>query len=218
VRFFRLPIAIVLLLLACLAQAADTQPLDAIRSAAIAVLGGGADAEAVVAPGLRLKPCTQPLAAVASGPRTAQVRCADAPGWSLYVPVRIRREANGVVLKGPGKAGQPITADQLVVQRRDMGNAATPAISDPAQVIGKLPSKSLAAGAALTSSDLTTLQPLRRGDPVVLLTRIGGIEVRVSGRALGASGPGGVVTAENVESHRVVRGRLVEPGVVEVQG
>jgi len=27
-----------------------------------------------------------------------------------------------------------------------------------------------------------------------------------------------VVTAENVESHRVVRGRLVEPGVVEVQG
>jgi flagella basal body P-ring formation protein FlgA len=42
------------------------------------------------------------------------------------------------------------------------------------------------------------------------------VEVRVAGRALGVALPGGVVAAENVESHRVVRGRLAAPGVIEV--
>ena len=64
--------------------------------------------------------------------------------------------------------------------------------------------------------DLALGPPLRRGDPVVLVSRVGGIEVRMAGRALGGAAPGRVVRAENVESRRVVRGRLTAPGVVEV--
>ena len=58
---------------------------------------------------------------------------------------------------------------------------------------------------------------LRRGDPVVLLSRIGGVEVRVAGRVLGQPGAGGTVSVENTESRRVVRGRVVGAGVVEVR-
>jgi flagella basal body P-ring formation protein FlgA len=65
-------------------------------------------------------------------------------------------------------------------------------------------------------NDFSAGPPLQRGDPVVLLTRIGGIEVRMAGRALGTTHQGGMVSAENVDSHRVVRGRLSSPGVVEV--
>ena len=61
-----------------------------------------------------------------------------------------------------------------------------------------------------------TLDHVTCFDPVVLLTRIGGIEVRTAGRALGTTHQGGTVSAENVDSHRVVRGRLSAPGVVEV--
>lgn len=199
------------------AAASAPHPIADIRTAAIAALGADpANAEATVAAHLRLAPCAQPLQAVATGAQTAQVRCPDTPGWKLYVPVRVRREADVVVLRGPVRAGQPITADQLVVQRRDLADAAAPAITDPAQVIGMTPSKPLAAGATLTAADLVHGPPLRRGDPVVLLARIGGIEVRMAGRALGPAGAGGRVSAENIESRRIVRGRLAAPGVVEI--
>lgn len=199
------------------AGAAEPHPLDAIRVAAIAALGADpAHAEATIADHLRLARCNQPLQAVATGAQTARVRCPDEPGWKLYVPVRVRREADVVVLRGPVRAGQPITADQLVVQRRDIADAATPVFADPADIVGMTPSRPLAAGATLTSADLVQGPPLRRGDPVVLVSRAGGVEVRMAGRALGAAGAGGRVSAENIESRRIVRGRLTAPGVVEI--
>jgi len=208
-------------LLACLlaltARAADVQPLDAIRAAAVQALGADpARAEATLSPGLRLAACTQPLQAVASGPRTALVRCPDAPGWKLYVPVQAHREADVVVLKGPVKAGVPLTADQLVVQRRTLSDDAPTPASDPAALVGRIPARALADGTVPADNDFSAGPPLQRGDPVVLLTRIGGIEVRMAGRALGTTHQGGMVSAENVDSHRVVRGRLSSPGVVEV--
>lgn len=212
---------VVLPLFACLlapvAQAAGVQPLDAIRAAAVQALGADpARAEATLAPGLRLAACTQPLQAVASGPRTALVRCPDAPGWKLYVPVQAHREADVVVVRGPVKAGVPLTADQLVVQRRTLSDDATAPASDPAVLVGRIPARALADGTVPVAGDFSAGPPLQRGDPVVLLTRIGGIEVRMAGRALGTTHQGGMVSAENVDSHRVVRGRLSSPGVVEV--
>src|SRR5690606_26074572 len=125
----RSALALVLLLAiaaALPALASGPQPLEDIAAAAVAALGAGdaQSAEAVLAPSLRLARCSQPLQAVATGPTTAQVRCDDTPGWRLYVPVRVRREAEVVVLRTPAASGVPITADQLVVQTRDIGDAA----------------------------------------------------------------------------------------------
>ncbi|HVI60439.1 MAG TPA: flagellar basal body P-ring formation chaperone FlgA [Luteimonas sp.] len=200
------------------AQAPPAQPLDEIGAAAIAALGAGdaQAAEAVLDPALRLARCSRPLQAVASGPSTAQVRCADDPGWRLYVPVRVRRVADVVVLRSPAASGVPITADQLVVQRRDVGATDAPAFADPAALVGRVPNRALAPGVVPTEADLALGAPLRRGDPVVLVSRTGGVEVRMPGRALGAARAGGVVAVENPSSHRLLRGRLVAEGVVEL--
>lgn len=145
--------ALVLFMLAILvaarARAAmfEPQPLAEIRSAAIAALGAGDDqAKATLDPALRLARCSQPLQAVASGSKMAQVRCADSPGWRLYVPVRIRREADVVVLTVAAASGVPIAANQLAVQRREVGQAAGATFSDPAALIGRIPSRALAPG------------------------------------------------------------------------
>ena len=192
-----------------------SQAVDAIRTAAVAALGA-TEGEATIASSLRLVPCAQALQAVASGPHTALVRCPDTPGWKLYVPVRTHREADVVVLRTPARAGVPISADQLQVQRRDVANASGATIVDPASVVGRTPARALPAGAPLRPDDLSQGPPLKRGDPVVLVTRAGPVEVRVSWRALGLALPGGVVAAENIETHRIVRGRLSSPGVIEV--
>lgn len=200
------------------ARAAAPQPLADIRTAAIAALGAtdAQSAEAVLDPRLRLAQCSQPLRAVASGPKTAQVRCDDTPGWRLYVPVRVRRVADVVVLGTPAASGVPISANQLVVQRRDIGDAAGATFSDPAALVGRIPNHALAPGVVPTEADLAIGRPLHRGDPVMLVSRTGGVEVRMPGRALGPARAGGMVAVENMSSHRVLRGRLAEEGVVEL--
>src|SRR5690606_22639915 len=150
------------------AMATSMQPLDSIAEAAVAAVGAGdaQSAEAVLAHSLRLRQCAQPLQAVATGPTTAQVRCDDSPGWKLYVPVRVRREAEVVVLRTPAASGVPITAEQLVVQRRDVGAAGGATFEDPGALVGRVPSRALAPGVVPTENDLSLGAPLRRGDPV----------------------------------------------------
>ncbi|MEN1941523.1 flagellar basal body P-ring formation chaperone FlgA [Luteimonas sp. MJ246] len=200
------------------AQAVSFQPLEAIAEAAVAAVGAGdaQSAVATLAPSLRLARCTQPLQAVATGPATAQVRCEDSPGWRVYVPVRVRREADVVVLRTPAATGVPITADQLVVQRRDVGAVGGATFVDPAVLVGRVPSRALAPGVVPTEADLALGSPLRRGDPVVLVARSGGVEVRMPGRALGPAQAGGRIGVENVSSRRVLRGRVVAEGIVEL--
>lgn len=201
-----------------LAAAQALQSVDAIAEAAVAAVGAGdaQSAEAAIAPTLRLAACSQPLQAVATGPTTAQVRCDDRPGWRLYVPVRVRREADVVVLRTPAASGVAITAEQLVVQRRDVGEAGGTTFADPGALVGRVPSRALAPGVVPTEEDLALGTPLRRGDPVVLVSRTGGVEVRVPGRALGPAQAGGRIGVENASSRRVLRGRLVSAGVVEL--
>ena len=112
-------------LLACLLLAAtatagaqDAQPLQPIRDAALAALQADASAQAMVAPGLRLPACRQPLtaSASASSPTVADVRCPDSPGWRLFVPLRLGAQARA------GQAARPseeIAEAAVMVKRGD---------------------------------------------------------------------------------------------------
>ncbi|AER55306.1 flagellar basal body P-ring biosynthesis protein FlgA [Pseudoxanthomonas spadix BD-a59] len=205
-------------LAACKAQAADLQPLDSIRSAALQAVGGaGAQGQARLDSSLRLAACRQPLQAVASGTRLAQVRCDDSPGWKIFVPVAVRREAQVVVVNGPVRMGQAIAPGQLIVQKRDVGGTDGATFASPDQLAGAIAARALSAGDIATASDLQQGQPLRRGDPVVLVSRVAGAEIRMPGVALGSAQVGQRVAVQNTASNKVIRGRLSsEPGVVEV--
>lgn len=209
---------LLLLAVPLIARAGGTTPTAAIVQAAEAALGGaGVQVQASVDASLRMPACTQPLQAVATGPRMAEVRCTDAPGWRLTVPARVRREADVVVLTAPARAGMAIEAGQLTVQRRDLSAGTGVGMADASQVAGRIARRSLPAGAVVGAGDLLDgAGALRRGDPVVLVSRAGGIEVRMGGRALGAARSGAVVAVENLASRRIVRGRLIGEGVVEV--
>lgn len=89
-------LACLLLAATATAGAQDLQPLQPIRDAAISALQADASAQAMVAPGLRLPACRQPLTATASSPTVADVRCPDSPGWRLFVPLRLGATAQAV--------------------------------------------------------------------------------------------------------------------------
>ena len=201
------------------AIAGELQPVGSIRDAAIAALGATAangQAEASVDSRLRMPACAQPLAATVTGPTSVAVRCADTPGWQLYVPVRVRREADVVVLARAVRGDEPIGPEHLAVQRRELGASDGPVVTDPAALVGKRLRKAMPAGAVLQADDVGGDDALKRGDPVTLVSRAGGMEVRMGGRAMGAGKLGSTISVENTASRRIIRGRVTGPGLVEV--
>ena len=205
----RLTTALIGGLTACAVMAADFQPVDTIKAAALGALPVGADAEATLDPALRLPRCGAALVARVQGSNSVEVACPD--GWRLFVPVRVRRSQTVLVLIRGIAPGETITADAFVPETRDASRIVGAAVADPAQAVGRVARRTLSAGAVLSATDLVAQRLIRRGDNVALVSRRGGVEVRVVGRALGDAGESERVTVENLSSRRVVQG-VVGPG------
>ncbi len=205
----RLTTALIGGLTACAVMAADFQPVDTIKAAALGALPVGADADATLDPALRLPRCGAALVARVQGSNSVEVGCPD--GWRLFVPVRVRRSQTVLVLSRGIAPGETITADAFVPETRDASRIVGAAVADPAQAVGRVARRTLSAGAVLSATDLVAQRLIRRGDNVALLSRRGGVEVRVVGKALGDAGENERVTVENLSSRRVVQG-VVGPG------
>ncbi|AKC88450.1 flagellar basal body P-ring biosynthesis protein FlgA [Pseudoxanthomonas suwonensis] len=189
------------------------QPVESIRAAALGAVPGG-QAEASLDPALRMPACGQALQARQASAGTVEVACPD--GWRLFVPVKTRRSQTVLVLARGVAAGEAIGADALVAETRDASRIAGAAVADPAQAIGRVARRTLAAGSVLTAGDLAAPRLVRRGDQVALVSRRGGVEVRVAGRALGDAGEDERVSVENLSSRRVLQGRVGPDGEVWV--
>ena len=205
----RLTTALIGGLTACAVMAADFQPVDTIKAAALGALPAGSEAEATLDPALRLPRCGAALVARVQGSNSVEVGCPD--GWRLFVPVRVRRSQTVLVLSRGISPGETITADAFVPETRDASRIVGAAVADPAQAVGRVARRTLSAGAVLSATDLVAQRLIRRGDNVALVSRRGGVEVRVVGKALGDAGESERVTVENLSSRRVVQG-VVGPG------
>ncbi|TKS55277.1 flagellar basal body P-ring formation protein FlgA [Luteimonas yindakuii] len=193
---------------------AGFQPVESIRAAALAAAGGGEGTDATLDPALRMPRCAQPLEARMTGAGTAEVACPS--GWRLFVPVRVHRSQTVLVLARSVASGQPITADVFIAEQRDATRIAGVAIADPADAVGRVARRTLSAGSVLTAGDLVAPRLVRRGDTIALVSRRGGVEVRMVGRALGDAGEHERVSVENLSSRRIVQGTVDPDGNVLV--
>lgn len=208
--------ALLCLLLALPVQAADFQSVASIRAAALSTLDPATEAEASVDAVLRLPACPAPLQARATGNRTVEVACPQAGGWKLFVPVTVRREQDVLVLARGIAAGEVLSAADIGSVRRDTARIAGAVLSDPQAAIGRVARRAMGAGTLLSANDLVAPRIIRRGDSVALVSRRGGVEVRVAGKALADAGEADRVPVENLSSRRVVQGVATASGDVLV--
>ncbi len=173
-----------------------------------------AEAEASLDPALRMPACARALQAQQATAGTVEVSCPD--GWRLFVPVKVRRSQAVLVLARGVAAGEAVTADVLATETRDVSRIAGAVLADPARATGRVARRMLTAGTVLSASDLVAPRLVRRGDQVALVSRRGGVEVRVAGRALGDAGVDERVAVENLSSRRVLQGRVGLGGEVLV--
>jgi flagella basal body P-ring formation protein FlgA len=204
------------LLAASAVLAADFQPVESIRAAALAALAPGSEAEATLDPALRLPRCGAQLLARVQSAGSIEVSCPQDAGWRLFVPVRIRRNQTVLVMNRAIGAGQVISADAFTAETRDASRIVGAAVADPAQAIGQVARRTLSAGSVLSASDLVAPRLIRRGDNVALVSRRGGVEVRMAGKALGDAGENERVMVENLSSRRVIQGTVAAGGDILV--
>lgn len=205
------------LLLAAPAWAAGAwQPVESIRTAALATLPAGSEGETTLDSALRLPACGQPLAAAPTGTSTVEVSCPEAGGWRLFVPIKVRRNQNVLILNRGVAAGEVLAAADITSAQRDAARIAGAALSDPAAAVGRVARRTLSAGSLLSANDLVAQRLIRRGDNVALVSRSGGVEVRVAGKALGDAGENERVSVENLSSRKIVQGTVAAGGDVLV--
>ncbi|MDX1497232.1 MAG: flagellar basal body P-ring formation chaperone FlgA [Salinisphaeraceae bacterium] len=144
------------------------------------------------------------------------VACAGPQPWTLYVPVRLQREAEVVVLASSLPAGTVLQASHLSKQTKDIGQLSYGYLQDSQAIIGNRLRRPLQAGWALSGNDIESPRIVRRGDTVTLVARTGSIEVRAQGQALADAGANEPVRVKNLSSRRIIDGRVSGDGTVAV--
>ena len=210
------------------APAAPTQTLAAVRSAAVQALREryalpGNRVEVTSTPldlRLRLADCHVPLRATVAryaapeSNMTVQVQCPQAGGWTVRVPLQMQLFRQVLVTTRPLLRGDGLHAADLRAEDRDITRLGYGYVDNMDQLAGRTLARSLPAGSVLTPSALGGRLTVRAGDHVQLVARLGGIEVRAAGVALGSGDDGARLRVRNSSSGRVIDAMVSAPGKV----
>lgn len=220
-----------LLMLATSAVRADdgrVESLDRIRTAAVTFVSVQSPPTAKIEAAaldnrLRLPLCAQPLESSAASPATRGAwnivitcRAVGNPLWQVFVPVKVLDLQAVVVMVRPVMPGQPLTADALRLESRDVATLGYGYFNEVQKAAGQVLRRPVAAGAVLTPDAVSAQKLIKRGALVTMIGRSGTLEVRAQGKALGDGGDGERISVENLSSRKVVQGVVKDGGTVEV--
>lgn len=135
-------------------------------------------------------------------------------GEQREVVVRATIAADVVVLVNDLKAGTPIDASSLKLERRDV--TTTPgAIANIDEVAGKTSRRVMRAGQLVDRRWLNESVLVKRSSKVTIVARNAGVEVHVAAEALQSGKRGEVISVKNSTNGTVIRARVIGPDAVE---
>jgi flagella basal body P-ring formation protein FlgA len=173
-------------------------------------------------PRLRLPACNQspttfsPTSELRPAARlTIGVRC-DAPAWTVYVPVNVETELSVLVTTRALPRGSALTAQDVESRQRRVAGVAEGYLVSIDQLEGRHLRNAAAPGTALGADLFSADVLIKRGQRVTLLATAGSLEVRAQGEAIADAGPDGRIRVLNLDSRRIVEGRVESRDSVRV--
>jgi flagella basal body P-ring formation protein FlgA len=121
------------------------------------------------------------------------------------------------VLRGDIGRGQPVTSGDLVSVMRPASEQPADAIRDPAELIAATARRDLTGGEALVRRALEVQPMVPRGQRVTMVAIGRGIRVSAVGEALAAGRQGDTIRIKNLDSNKVVTGRVSGPQTVQLE-
>lgn len=171
---------------------------------------------------LRLAPCEQPLAMtlndpdLAGGSLTVHTRCPGPTSWALYIPAQIAVFRPVATASRNLGRGHRISESDISLELKNTGRLRQGFVTGTDSLIDMELRRPLRSGEAFRVSALVEPMVVERGDQVRLQVNAGSISVLATGTALGSGRVGEQIRVRNDRSERVVRGRILEKGIVEV--
>jgi len=170
---------------------------------------------------LRLAPCNQvqpylPPGMAAWGRTRVGLRCTDGVArWNVTLPVRVAVYGRAVVASGPLPAGVNLSQDQLAMADIDIAGEPGAVFTDPAQLVGRVLARPLAASDAVRAPALKSRQWFAAGETVQVSAIGEGFAISSEAQAMSAGIEGQEVRVR-FESGRVAIGRAVGERRVEL--
>jgi flagella basal body P-ring formation protein FlgA len=175
-----------------------------------------------IEPYLELERCRQPVKAALTSAHhmqdraTIELRCQNLKPWHIYVQVRIIGTSSVAVAAHAIVSGSVLKASDLRVEQHDISELPPGFLDDPSIAVGLTASRPISSGAFLTNQQLVAAKAVQRGQSVTLVADLGGMSVRMAGKALSDGLVNQRVRVENLSSGRIVEGIARSEQVVEI--
>ncbi len=113
------------------------------------------------------------------------------------------------------RKGDIITPKHIKLTKMDISRIESP-YRLPRQVIGMQAKRTIISGRALTSRNLEAPPVVRRGELVRLIAQNGQMQITTTAIAIMDGRPGDPIRVRNIQSDKIIHGRVYAPGVVTV--
>lgn len=150
---------------------------------------------------------------------TVMVRGEKKFSLPVYLDIRLIQTA-AVARRGMTK-GEVLSGDNTLADRQVIDQGVKPA--NPADLAGKKLKRSIAAGQIILETDVDlgtddlSQTFIRNKQTVKMVVRVGTLNVVANGEAMQAGKVGDRIRVQNIDSKKVVVGRIVGPDTVEVE-
>nr|WP_278897246.1 flagellar basal body P-ring formation chaperone FlgA [Pseudomonas oryzihabitans] len=171
---------------------------------------------------LRLAACDKPLTLSQQGNPTpvgrinVKVRCEGASPWTVFVPAQVKLYRPVVVTLQPLLRGAMLDSQNVALVERDVGTLTQGYLTSLEQVIGTQLKRQVVSEQVLAPSFIEQAELIRKGEQVVINARSASFSIRMQGEALSAGAKDEEIRVRNLSSNRVIHGRVVDQGQVEV--
>jgi len=168
---------------------------------------------------LRLKKCLQPLIhfmpdyASNQGNTTVGVRCTS-PSWQIYLPARIDQMVEMLVSNRNFRKGDVITRGDLKRVKKVKNKTFEPLILKLNQQTSFRAAKNINSGYAITHMDVCQVC---KGDQIELRVKTAALTVKMFGIAMKNGLSGDYIPARNSKSKKVVTGKVISQGIIEMK-
>lgn len=180
-------------------------------SSRIEIRVGAPDARMPLAPCDRVEPFLLPGVRLWGNARIG-VRCVQGAQWSTTLPVVVSVFGPALVARGPMAAGAAVSANDFMVEQRELNRELGIVVGDPATLEGKVLARPIAAGQALKADGLRVPPVFVAGDPIRIRVQAEGFSISAEGVALNPAAEGQQIRVRT-EQGRIVTGIVRDRGI-----
>lgn len=172
---------------------------------------------------LRLPLCGGPLSSHISsssqvlGAVNVQIACKLPKPWTIYIRTTVAAQRPVPVLTRPLARRSIVSAGDIKLVMQPVESVSNGLIFDPEQIIGMELVRSLDEGSTIRVNQLRPPKVIKRGQEVMLISSLNGLEVRIKGKAMRDAASGERVTVTNLSSGKKIEGIARSDGTVSVQ-